>query len=165
MKKLFKLFASLERVDVLEGRAFPVGSGGTRIGQVLRPRVRQIHVTRDARGAGHDARRDGSRCSSAASARTSRPTALLPVTARSGATVDVTGLPTDATVDRYRLSTATGATTYWSATVPTVLSRRRRRRQSRHRYRSSDTLGPSRHATTAISTILATRPPSCRPCS
>lgn len=93
------------------------GSSGARFGQVLRPGLCAIHVARDARGVGYDARGDGSSGASAVATGTTRSALVLPVAAERGGAAAVEQWPTAGATaaatttpnHRYRLPAVTGA--------------------------------------------------------
>lgn len=94
------------------------GSSGARFGQVLRPGLCAIHIARDARGVGYDARGDGSSGASAVATGTTRPALVLPVAAERGGAAAMEQWPTAGATaaattpdHRYRLPAVTGAAT------------------------------------------------------
>lgn len=134
------------------------GSSGARFGQVLRPGLCAIHVARDARGVGYDARGDGSSGTSTVATGTTRSALVLPVAAKCGGAAAVEQWPTagattatTASDHRYRLSAVTGA-----AAEPARLSSTTILRLSSSRQQSEAT------ATTATTTVLAGRKFACR---
>lgn len=134
------------------------GSSGAGFGQVLRPGLRAIHVARDARGVGYDARGDGSSGASAVATGTTRSALVLSVAAKCGGTAAVEQWPTagattaaTASDHRYRLSAVAGA-----AAEPARLSSTTIVRLSSSRQQSEATA-----AAAATTTVLAGRKFAC----